>query len=393
MLKNTWRYKMDANTHYDYFSSRGGTESDSARLTSTISLAFFINHNYNLGVYNYSSSRQLKHIGFTLAEVLITLAIIGIVAALTIPTLVANYQNKAWNTSAQVFERKLEEALKTMNTMQTIAGHRNTAAFVNELGKYFKINKICNNDELLTCFEDKVIWGSGDAEPTEIDMTNIKMASNFGQENWGTEIIGAQFANGTVGLIAYNPDCTGQPYSNQFDGSSCLAILYDTNGFKAPNTKDKDLRNNANVLKLGNVCAFEIGGACFGQPFDPVPISKEVCLKKQNELGISNCSSNSDYWAGAALTCGGVQNMATTNELKLVMDYIYPNGKYDPQIAESLGFNPSFVAANGQLFFRVWTNQESSGSLAYIMDFDPTNNRSYLTYRYGNVAQALCVIR
>ena len=34
--------------------------------------------------------------GFTLAEVLITLAIIGIVAALTIPTLVQNYQTKAW---------------------------------------------------------------------------------------------------------------------------------------------------------------------------------------------------------------------------------------------------------------------------------------------------------
>ncbi len=33
--------------------------------------------------------------GFTLAEVLITLAIIGVVAALTIPTLVANYQKKS----------------------------------------------------------------------------------------------------------------------------------------------------------------------------------------------------------------------------------------------------------------------------------------------------------
>ena len=30
--------------------------------------------------------------GFTLAEVLITLGIIGVVAAMTIPTLIANYQ-------------------------------------------------------------------------------------------------------------------------------------------------------------------------------------------------------------------------------------------------------------------------------------------------------------
>ncbi len=54
--------------------------------------------------------------GFTLAEVLITLGIIGVVAALTIPTLMQNYKSRAWTTSSQVFVRRLEEALKTMNT-------------------------------------------------------------------------------------------------------------------------------------------------------------------------------------------------------------------------------------------------------------------------------------
>ena len=37
-----------------------------------------------------------KRFGFTLAEVLITLGIIGVVAAMTIPTLVKNYQKTAW---------------------------------------------------------------------------------------------------------------------------------------------------------------------------------------------------------------------------------------------------------------------------------------------------------
>ena len=36
---------------------------------------------------------RLKH-GFTLAEVLVTLGIIGIVAALTIPALIGNYQKQ-----------------------------------------------------------------------------------------------------------------------------------------------------------------------------------------------------------------------------------------------------------------------------------------------------------
>ncbi|MBQ8167804.1 type II secretion system protein, partial [bacterium] len=43
--------------------------------------------------------------GFTLAEVLITLAIIGVVAAMTIPTLVANYQQRSWDTASSVFNR------------------------------------------------------------------------------------------------------------------------------------------------------------------------------------------------------------------------------------------------------------------------------------------------
>ena len=39
-------------------------------------------------------SHNTRRVGFTLAEVLITLGIIGIVSAMTIPTLVKNYQKK-----------------------------------------------------------------------------------------------------------------------------------------------------------------------------------------------------------------------------------------------------------------------------------------------------------
>lgn len=48
---------------------------------------------------------------FTLAEVLITLGIIGVVAALTIPTLIAGYQRKSWDTAASVFDKKFTETL------------------------------------------------------------------------------------------------------------------------------------------------------------------------------------------------------------------------------------------------------------------------------------------
>jgi prepilin-type N-terminal cleavage/methylation domain-containing protein len=50
-------------------------------------------------------------IGFTLAEVLITLGIIGIVAALTMPSLMANYQKKAAATRLKQTYSMLNQAL------------------------------------------------------------------------------------------------------------------------------------------------------------------------------------------------------------------------------------------------------------------------------------------
>lgn len=52
----------------------------------------------------------LKNRGFTLAEVLITLGIIGVVAALTIPTLIKNYQKKAATTAAKKAYSTLSQA-------------------------------------------------------------------------------------------------------------------------------------------------------------------------------------------------------------------------------------------------------------------------------------------
>ncbi len=53
-----------------------------------------------------------KKIGFTLAEVLITLAVIGVVAALTIPTLVQNYKKKVVETKLSQFYTMMNQAVK-----------------------------------------------------------------------------------------------------------------------------------------------------------------------------------------------------------------------------------------------------------------------------------------
>ena len=85
---------------------------------------------------------------FTLAEVLITLAIIGVVAAITIPSLVNNYNEEAWSTAQDVFTKRLEVATRQMNTEEKLAGYSSTMDFVNELKKYIKITRVCDNNNI-----------------------------------------------------------------------------------------------------------------------------------------------------------------------------------------------------------------------------------------------------
>ncbi len=322
-----------------------------------------------------------KENAFTLAEVLITLAIIGVVSAITIPTLVTNYQNKTWNTAATVFERKLEEALKTMNTQQTLAGYKNTEDFVNELSKHFKISKICKNDELTSCFSDKVYWGT---ENEEIDMTKIKNASNFGQKDWDTETVGLQFANGTTGVIAYNPDCRQNPYSNQITGTSCIALLYDTSGMKNPNTQNKDLRS-INVANLGGSnCVLELGGVCFTSPFlANEPLTHDECVEHKDEWQIVYCiPGDDDYWGGVVKRCGGTQNMPTSEDLAKLADYLYNTSGIGPETSfsksDGLEMNPEnlvlgfgggsidFLPIPNLVAFSLYANEESIESDLYV---------------------------
>ncbi len=57
-------------------------------------------------------NKDLKEkFGFTLAEVLITLGIIGIVSAMTIPTLVKNYQTKVRDNQFKKVYATLNQAV------------------------------------------------------------------------------------------------------------------------------------------------------------------------------------------------------------------------------------------------------------------------------------------
>ena len=113
----------------------------------------------------------MKHRGFTLAEVLITLMIIGIVAALTIPSVISNYQQQEFKTGLKKAVSVLNEAIQTNIAQDGETPYDNWSIY-DYLQRHMSILKTSN---LSTCFnsetgdlvklnEDQIGCGSANAD-------------------------------------------------------------------------------------------------------------------------------------------------------------------------------------------------------------------------------------
>ena len=93
----------------------------------------------------------LSRYAFTLAEVLITLGIIGVVAAMTLPTLVNNTQNKELEAKLQKSYSILQQAKQNMDLdygmTVTPKTHNTRSKFLPEFVKYFKKYVNCGSNK------------------------------------------------------------------------------------------------------------------------------------------------------------------------------------------------------------------------------------------------------
>ena len=114
--------------------------------------------------------------GFTLAEVLITIAIIGIVAMMTIPALISNYNTRVWNIRSDVFNKKYQTAISTMNVNGELSGYGSTERFIAGLSKYMKILKTCQPEAVEECFYiDATINTSNKIKVTNVGPNRIQV--------------------------------------------------------------------------------------------------------------------------------------------------------------------------------------------------------------------------
>ena len=104
---------------------------------------------------------------FTLAEVLVTLGIIGVVSAMTVPTLMQNHQRKTYVTQLHKVYNELNQCLfRYQNDRNAInlteAGVTSTAALQNVITTYMKVVSTCDS-VAAPCFANnyKYISGTG----------------------------------------------------------------------------------------------------------------------------------------------------------------------------------------------------------------------------------------
>ena len=104
-----------------------------------------------IDILNKNSINLTNKFGFTLAEVLITLGIVGVVAAMTIPNVVKNYKaivlrsqlNKAYSSFAQATQMILTQEFDNTNQFENIS----VSEFLIYLQKYMKKAVKCDRYE------------------------------------------------------------------------------------------------------------------------------------------------------------------------------------------------------------------------------------------------------
>jgi type II secretory pathway pseudopilin PulG len=350
-----------------------------------------------------------KSVAFTLAEVLITLGVIGVVAALTLPSLITKVQSHIRENQIRMVKYKFTKATDSMKSLGLIGPYyANTEEFVNELQKHLKIAKVCTSDNLRGCWPyDKITLEDGKEFDISKATTGKVFKMNSDDNNdYSSPNVGIITADGTPMILSFNTKCEAldpaktyswsssdnKPVSNATAG--CVAAIFEINGISKPNKFTTDVvAFNANGL--GSSCAIEIGGKCFGAVFTPTPLTYEECEAQKGDLGINACSSNSDYWAGAVAQCGGVNNMPTMADLGNIASAIY-NG--NPSIGAKedktgLTYTSGTATALGlpEPTFWLWSGEEYSSSGAYVRYFGATYSGWGNVDRYGNYLQALCL--
>lgn len=238
---------------------------------------------------------------FTLAEVLITLGIIGVIAAMVIPPLQSNIKDqetvskikKAYSILSEAYTQTIQDNGTPDTWGITTDGDLTQAVTIlNKFLPYMKVSKTCTNTTDTSCFPSSYLYLDG-TSTTNKDYTCAGGTCKYAR---------TMLADGsTMATYAYAGCNTNLgPTTDLKLSSLCGVIVIDVNGFKLPNRIGDD---------LFQFYISTVGITPAGMPQQTVAPFKDYCKPSGSQDGLS-CTAwvlyneNLDY-KKCALDWGG----------------------------------------------------------------------------------------
>ena len=189
---------------------------------------------------------------FTMAVILLSLTIIGVVAAITLPSLTGNINERTWNTQRKALYARFSQAIALMPALNGYgtAVEDATETFITAgLSKVLKINNICDSEHLQDCgFASKITNAAASTMDLPTTTASIQNATFDANGLSYPQLTAAAFetVNGESVLAFYNRECQAFDLlaSNGYrtaQSKMCVNFVYDLNGSKGPNTFGKDI--------------------------------------------------------------------------------------------------------------------------------------------------------
>ena len=193
---------------------------------------------------------QAAHLGFTIAELLITLGIIGIVAVLLLPRAFDYIEEQQFDAARKVVLKNVGEAVRLVSLNTDIRSANDAEDFVeNYLRKELKILKTCNNEKLRECgieTKENGIYTIAETHTT-MPTTINDLATNMSKGTYidpSAESYGFVLSNGYSANLFYNKNCISdnKDSAHYVQDMMCeILIIYDLNGLSSPNQVGKDI--------------------------------------------------------------------------------------------------------------------------------------------------------
>ena len=195
---------------------------------------------------------------FTLAEVLITLGIIGVVAAMTMPALIANYKNKEFAVRAKRTYSLISQAIKLYEAENEAYGDitglfdtsKTSKEVLTNFSKYFDGAKLClSPSKDCEMYAHNVLWASALYKPESGATADGTWKSNpLIVLKDGSFVSVQQFSKciDTTTGDSYDSDGNlvvdkdGNPVTVTYTRNYCASVRFDTNGNSGPNQYGAD---------------------------------------------------------------------------------------------------------------------------------------------------------